>query len=130
MEVTRYHKFLRTSLVVTALIFVFDGGFLFPVTKQLSESTTTYIATVGSSLSASVPPNELNTLSAQLAEQKRLLDAREKELAEREIPNRFANLGSADTSTFVLSIVLFLQTVLIVTNYVMDFIRAKRLRYG
>lgn len=130
MAVDRYHKFLRISLLVTAFCLVFDSGLFFPVTKEFSQLTTQYLASVGSGMYAKVPPNEINTLSAQLREQQRILDAREAQLNAREIDNRFGNGASSDYSTYILSAILLLQTMLIVTNYAFDFIRAKRLRYG
>lgn len=130
MKITRYHKFLRTALVVTAGVLVFDGGFVFPITKQLSDVSVQYVASVGAGMHASVPPNEYNSLSAQLAEQQRNLDAREAALSEREISTRsFDTSGDSDFSTYVLSIILFILTVLIVFNYVMDFAHLRHLRY-
>lgn len=130
MEVSRYHKFLRTSLIVTAFVLVFDAGLLTPVSKQFSDATISYLASVGSGMYASVPPNELNTLSAQLREQQDLLNAREAALQEREIATRdFGGEASRDYSTFILSIILFILTALIVLNYAMDFNRLRSLRY-
>ncbi len=130
MKVSRYHKFLRTSMVVIALLLIFDSGILFPVTKHFSNITTQYVASVGSSVNATVPPNEYNTFTAEIAEQQRLLDAREASLAEREIEARsFNEDASGESSTFILSIILFILTSLIIFNYIMDFARMRRLQY-
>jgi hypothetical protein len=101
-----------------------------PVSRQLSDTTITYLASVGSGMFASVPPNEVNTLTAQIREQQALLDAREAALREREIATRaFEGGESPDYSTYILSIILFILTMLIVFNYVMDFNRLKHMRY-
>lgn len=130
MKVQRYHSFLRVSLLVTATVLVFDSGLLFPVTKQLSDNTMTYLASSASGVFASVPQNEINALTAQISEQQRLLDAREAALREREIATRqFSESESTDYSTYILSVILFILTVLIVLNYAMDFARFKKFRY-
>jgi cytochrome b subunit of formate dehydrogenase len=130
MQVNRYHKFLRTSMLIVACVLVFDSGMLLPVTKQLSYSTQHYLASVGSGMFASVPENEYNGLSAQLAEQQRVLDAREAALREREIAARtFDAAEESMNSTYVLSIILFILTVLVIFNYIMDFARMRQLRF-
>lgn len=128
MQVNRYHSFLRVSMVVIALMLLFDGGFLFPVTKQFSDSTVSYVASVGTGMFASVPQNEINTLSAQIAEKQRELDAREASLNEREIDARSFGTDdeSTDYSTYILSVILFILTVLLVLNYIMDWVRVKQ----
>ena len=130
MRVSRYHSFLRVSVLVTALVLLFDGGFVIPVTKQFSDITITHVASVGSSVLASVPPNEINTLTAQIAEQQRILDAREAALREREIASRqYDGASETDYSTYIISTILFILTVLLVLNYAMDWARIKSYRY-
>lgn len=130
MQGHRYHSFLRVSLLVTVAILVFDGGFLFPITKQLSDNTISYLAGASAGVFASVPTNEINSLSAQLSEQQRILDAREAQLREREIAAReYDSTGGVDYSMYIISIILFILLVLIVLNYVMDWTRIKNLRY-
>lgn len=131
MQETRYHKFLRVSLLVTAFTLLFDGGFVFPVTEKLSDNTLLYLASARTSVFATVPENELNALTAQIAEKQRELDAREVALREREIATReFGGSGSSDYSTYILSTILFILTVLIVLNYAMDWARVRKLTYG
>ncbi len=130
MQSSRYHSFLRISLLVTAFLLVFNGGFLFPITKQLSVETRLYLSSVGAGMFASVPPNEINTLTAQIAEQQRTLDAREAALREREIATRDYDTSSPDYSTYILSIILFILTLLIVFNYVMDWNRVRSYKYA
>ncbi len=130
MEVSRYHKFLRVSAVLFAMMLVFDSGFLSPFTKELSNNTIYYVANLGSGVKVTVPPNEVNTLTAQIAEQQRELDAREASLAEREIQAREYNeVQETDYSTYVLSLILFILTLLIVTNYILDWNRLRQMRY-
>lgn len=132
MNVSRYHRFLRVALLVTAFVLVFDSGILFPVTKELSQSTISFLASSGSSgVFASVPQNEINALTAQISERERTLDAREATLNEREIASRkYDNGAASDTySTYIISVILFIIIVLLVLNYVMDFTRNRRLSY-
>ncbi len=129
MQVSRYHSLLRISALTTALVLLFDGGFIVPVTKEFADITITHVASVGSSVLASVPPNEINTLTAQIAEQERLLDAREAALREREISAREYGGGEVDYSTYIISTILFILTVLLVLNYAMDWSRLKSYRY-
>ncbi len=130
MRVSIYHRFLRVSLLVMTAVLIFDSGILFPVTKQLSDTTIVYLANVGSSVGASVSPNEINSLSAQIAEQQKNLDLREAELNEREISARsFGSESEMDYSIYIISAILFIIIVLLMINYVLDFKRVRRFRY-
>lgn len=128
MNGTTYHTLLRVSALTLALVLLFDSGLLSPVTKELSRSTQSYLASaVGAT--ARVEPNEINTLTAQISARERELDAREAAINEREISvglNTSGSTNSNDVSTFMLSILLFIILVLIVLNYVLDYIRARR----
>ena len=127
METSRYHKVLRVSLVITAIIFLFDGGFISPITKSLSDNTIQYLGSAASGVFAQVEPNELNTLTAELTKRERDLALREAAIQEREIESRdFGDVGD-DYSTYVLSIILFILTVLIVLNYILDWMRIKHI---
>jgi hypothetical protein len=111
-------------------VLLFDGGFVFPVTKLLSDTTIVYLSSVGAGVFASVPPTEINSLTAQITEQQRALDAREAALKEREIATRnFNTSAETDYSTYILSTILFILTVLIVLNYAMDWARVRKLQY-
>ena len=129
MDVGRYHKFLRVSATVCAFVLVFDSGIFLPVTKQISNHTLLYVANVGTGMFASVPPNEINSISAQLAEQKRLLDERETALGEREIKSRQFDASAPDYSVYILSAILFILTLLIIINYILDWNRFKKVLY-
>lgn len=125
-----YHRFLRVSLLVMTAVLVFDSGILFPATKQLSDNTILYLASVGSSVGASVPPNEINSLSAQIAEQQKVLDQREADLNEREIKARvFGEKNETDYSLYSISAILFIIIVLLMINYTLDFRRVRKYQY-
>lgn len=130
--VNRYRSFLRVSMAVVAVTLVFDSGLLFPITKQLSDTTLSYVANVSSGVgaTASVSPNEINVLTAQITAQKNELDAREASLREREIASREFNTSTTDYSTYIMSVILFILTVLVVLNFAMDWSRMRSLRYG
>jgi len=125
MEISRYHKVLRVSLLVVFTVFIFDGGYLSPLTKNLSDSTIEYLASAASGVFASVPPNELNQLTAELTARERELQARENALSAREIAARDFGTSKPDYSTYILSVILLILTVLIVLNYVFDWLRIK-----
>lgn len=116
-------------MVVFVLILIFDGGFISPVTKQLSDNTLQYLANAisGSAVSLSVEPTPLNEVTAELTARTKELDEREAALGEQEIEARNFNTGNeTDYSTYILSTVLFVLTVLIVLNYAMDWARSRR----
>ena len=117
---------LRISLIVGALILVFDAGLFSPVTKELSDQTYSYLASVGAGMFASIPPNEINTLTAELSAQQRNLDAREAALEEREIAARSFATDTPDYSLYIISTILFIITVLLVLNYAMDWARVRQ----
>jgi ABC-type multidrug transport system permease subunit len=89
-----------------------------------------YLASVGSSVAANVAPNEINTLTAEIAKQQELLNRREAELNEREIKARsFGSEEGTDYSIYIISAILFIIIVLLIVNYVLDFTRVRRYRY-
>ncbi|MEM9336476.1 MAG: hypothetical protein AAGA35_01300 [Patescibacteria group bacterium] len=133
MNVPFYHVLLRVAAVVTAFILVFDSGLLSTTTSQLSQSTQNYLgAAVG--VSVGVAPTELNQMTAAITERERELDEREAAVADREIAiNLSTQTGTTqdiDISTYVLSTILFILLVLIVLNYILDYVRGReQLRY-
>ena len=130
MYVSVYHRVLRVLLLVFTLVLVFDSGSIIPATKQISDTTILYLASVGSSVDARVAPNEINALSAQIAERQRELDLREADLREREIQARtFGSEDETDYSIYIISAILFIIIILLITNYVLDFTRIKQFRY-
>lgn len=130
MGETRYHKFLRVGAVLVTGVLIFDGGFIAPVTKQLSDTTYQYLAGAGASVTAEVAPTEYNKITAELTKREQELSAREASLEEREIAARgFGSSGTVDYSTYILSIILFILTVLILLNYAMDWTRVRTRMY-
>lgn len=127
MEHTLYHSFLRVSAVVCAIALLFDGGFIVEDTASLSQNTQHYLANA-ISVSAGIEPTELNTLTAQLTERQRELDAREQAIVEREIvlqKNPTVATGS-NFSTFLISVTLFILLALIILNYGLDYARVRK----
>lgn len=131
MKGSMYHVLLRVSALTLAFILLFDSGMLSPLTKQLSHDTQLYVANaVG--VGASIKSTEINTLTAQITERQRELDAREAALSGREISvglNQSAGRDGVDYSTYILSVLLFILIVLIVLNYALDFARERRLMF-
>ena len=125
-----YHRILRVSALVLALVLLFVSGLISERTAQLAEHTQWYLANaVG--VSVGVPENEYNTITTALTKQEHELDQREEALLQREIDvgirsSADSTVSSLD-STLLLSGVLFILLVLIVLNYVMDFLRARRI---
>lgn len=133
MQVDRYRSFLRISVLVAAIVLVFDSGVALPITKELSDNTIVYLANVGSGVgaTATVPANEYNELSAQIAKEQQRLSALDEELRAREITSRtYDTETQTDYSTYIMSVILFILTVLLVLNYAMDWARVKQMRYA
>ena len=124
-----YHRILRISTLVMAVVLVFQSGLLDDRTTGLFTSTTSYLgAAVG--MSASVAPNEYNTITAELTRQQQLLAEREAAVAEREVAvslNDSGTGGSTERTTYLLAAILFVQLLLIVLNYALDFLRNREL---
>lgn len=120
-----YHKTLRMSALTMALVLVFQSGLLSPVTRDLSEQTADYLsAAVGAT--ASIKPTEINILTAQVTALEQELQAREAAAVERDIAvNVGAGVANSNRTTFLLSAILFVLLVLIILNYVMDFVRSR-----
>ncbi len=122
MTHSHYHSTLRVSLLVTAFVLVFDSGIVSPLTKQLSDNTMLYLAQ-SAGVFAQIEPNEYNTITAELTKREAELAAREAEL--REIGARDFGDEPTDYSTYILAAILFILTVLITLNYVLDWRRAR-----
>ena len=122
-----YRSLLRVSLVITAFLLVFQSGLVDDRTATLFSLTTDNLgAMVG--MSASVAPTEINQITAGLSQQQQLLNAREQTIAEREIELGLSESGgqnSSATTTYVLAAILFIQLILLVLNYVLDYLRSK-----
>jgi hypothetical protein len=125
MRDTLYHKLLRIGSLVTAITLVYATGLLHPSTADMFDGAIEYLgASVG--MSASVAPNEFNSITAELTAQRTALATREAMLEEREIAVSLRESGEPmDRSTYVLASILFIMLVLIVLNYVLDFVRQR-----
>ncbi len=124
LEHSLYHSFLRITLAVFAFILLFDSGLLFSPTAELSAIAQYHVANaVG--VSAGIAPNELNQLTSRITELETELEAKERLIAVNVQSSK--NSGSFDTSTFFLSVILFILLVLIVMNYVLDYLRGRKI---
>lgn len=116
-----------------ALVLLFDSGFVFPITKELSQNTQLYLGNV-IGVSAGVEATELSLMTAELSKKEQELNLREQEIKEREIKlnTNPVTVQSTDTSTFILSIILFILLTLIILNYALDFVREnkKQVKYA
>jgi len=119
MTGTVYHKLLRITALTLAFVLLFVSGVFTPITKELSRNAGSYVA-AGIGMNASVLPTETNTLTAQLQERERALKQREIDVSLRE------SGGNTDMATYILSMLLFILLVLIILNYVLDFVRARQ----
>lgn len=131
LEQTTYHQILRIALVVSAVVLVFDSGLLVPETKALSVGTQHYLASV-IGVEATVRPNELNLYTAALTQKEQELAAREAAIADREIAVSLntASRSASPTSTYVLSTILFILLVLVILNYILDYLRSRNQGVG
>lgn len=125
---TLYHKFLRVSALVVGLVLLFQSTSTVTSSPLLSDART-YLANAVS-VTVGVEPTELNMITAGLTKRSTELDAREAALREREINARATDGGDSSLvfSNYVLSTLLLLLLVLIVMNYIFDFIRARGLK--
>mgnify|MGYP006286919631 CR=1 FL=1 len=127
LEHSRYHQLLRTLALTLALVLLFQSGLLSHTTARLSDNAQRYLANaVG--VSVGVEPTELNQVTAALTKREQQLAAREEAVQQREIAVDLSSGGgiAADRTTYLLSAILFILLVLIVLNYVLDFVRARR----
>lgn len=132
MYVSLYHKTLRVSAVVVALMLVFDSGLFSPVTKQFSDDALVYLTGTAIGMTASIKETKVNQMSAELRSWQDSLEAREAKLDARTISARDFGGGSGlplNLSTYILSAILFILTVLIILNYTLDFARMRRVPY-
>ena len=123
---TTYHRVLRVTAVVFALVLLFESGLVSESTERLALQTNMYLANaVG--MYASVAPTELNTYTAELTKRERELDNREAALREREIAIGLSadDAPNTDTATYVLASILFILRVLILLHYILDYLRAR-----
>lgn len=126
-----YHRILRVTSLALALALIFESGLLSEGTARLADTTQQYLANaVG--VSVGVPETELNRYTAELTARERELEAREAALEEREIAvnlnTQSTEANGSDTTTYLLASVLFILLVLILLNYVLDYLRVREER--
>jgi hypothetical protein len=123
LETSLYHKCLRVVALVLAVIVSFESGIFSSTTARLTEQTELYLANAVS-IQVGVPENEVNILTARIAELEGQLSAP----AERSLNIGLGTSGVPDRSTFILSGILFILLVLIVLNYALDYARSRESR--
>lgn len=130
LQNSAYHSLLRIASLSLALVLLFESGVISHSTKQLSDNARYYVANaIG--VQATVTPTELNQLTAELSAQKQDLREREAALRERELAlglNAGGETSESTTSTFILSSILFILLVLIIINYILDYLRSPKLQ--
>lgn len=121
---TLYHRILRTSAVIIGAVLAFESGAISPETALLARLATEQMANaVG--MYASVPANEINTLALELQNRNTELDNREREINAQA---RDVAITSNPYVTYILAVILFGQLVLLIMNYVLDYLREHRRR--
>lgn len=119
-----YHGVLRIAVLLFAILLVFDSGLISKNTKILSTSTQQYLANaVG--VYVGVAPTEVNQLTARITELEGELDAKERLIAVNLADNKNAPI---DKSTLILSIIVFILLVLIIINYILDYLRMRQIK--
>ncbi len=119
-----YHGVLRIAVLLFVILLVFDSGLISKNTKILSTSTQQYLANaVG--VYVGVAPTEMNQLTARITELEGELDAKERLIAVNLADNKNAPM---DKSTLILSIIVFILLVLIIINYILDYLRMRQIK--
>lgn len=118
-----YHSALRVLVLVFAILLIFDSGLITDKSKFLSISTQQYLANAVS-VQVGVAPTEVNQLTARITELEGELAVKERLIAVNLTENTSATMNK---STLVLSIIVFILLVLILLNYVLDFVRMRKM---
>lgn len=122
---TNYHRILRISAIVFAVVLVFESGLFNDNTAQITRGTQTYL-TNAIGMSAAVQSTELNKDTEALTPKEKELQAREAALNEREISVNLSNgSASGNSTTYILASVLFILLILILLNYTLDYLRSR-----
>ncbi len=125
LENTTYHSLLRIAVGVFALVLVFDSGLISEQTKKVSQGTIQYVASA-ISVGASVSPNDVNILTARITELEQEVVSKDRQIAVR---LNTEGGQTTNTSTLILSFILFILLLLIVTNYILDYLRQNSSNY-
>jgi hypothetical protein len=110
-------------VAVIALALVFDSGLLFNQTSDMSNEVGRHVASVVG-VAVGVPQNEVNLLTSRITELEQELAARERIIAVS-VDRADGRERPIDTSTLVLSTILFILLTLIVINYYLDYRRSQ-----
>jgi hypothetical protein len=119
LDSSLYHKFLRIAVLTFALLLIFDSGLLNKETMKIADMATSHVATVVG-VAASVEPTELNQLTNRITELETELEAKERLIA---VNVRDNDSPATNTSTVILSFIVFVLLCLIILNYVLDYLR-------
>ncbi len=114
-----YHRFLRIAVLATTLVLIFDSGLVIKDTARLADMATSHVATVVG-VAASVQPNEVNQLTSRITELETELEAKERLIA---VGVEDRSTSETNTSTIILSFMVFVLLCLIILNYVLDYLR-------
>ncbi len=117
-----YHSFLRIAVCVLAIALIFDSGLLLKQTELLSNTASQHLASVVG-VTVGVAPTEMNQLTSRITELETELEAKERLIA---VSVRNTDTKPGLDSTFFLSVILFILLILIVLNYVLDFLRSRQ----
>jgi hypothetical protein len=118
-----YHSALRVLVLVFVILLIFDSGLITDKSKFLSISTQQYLANAVS-VQVGVAPTEVNQLTARITELEGELAVKERLIAVNLTENTSATM---DKSTLALSVIVFILLVLILLNYVLDFVRMRKM---
>lgn len=122
-----YRSLLRVSVVVTAIVLLFQSGLVDDrTTVVFLDATENLQAMVG--LSMSVAPTEITLFTAELTKRQQLLNAREETIASRE--NELGLTGGStqnntETTTYILAAILLIQLILLILSYLLDYVRSR-----
>lgn len=126
MEARRlYHTTLLVSALCVAIVLLVQSGSMPWARFSLSSHARHYVASV-MSVSAGVEATDLSLLTAELTKKNTELAQREAAVKAREIQAQARDQNPSSAPDYLLSSLLFLLLVLIVTNYIFDFIRARK----
>lgn len=123
LENSIYHSLLRIFMVVLTFALVFDSGIINKKTSEISSYTQGYLATVVG-VGASIKPTEINQLTARITELEKEVEAKDRYIE----VNLNGNEQTTKNSTVFLSVALFVVLVLIILNYILDFLRYRQFK--
>lgn len=112
ISTTWYHSLLRISVLLFATILIFASGIFNSSTQIITRTTTQQFASVIQTTTNQVIENNKEELSIQA-----------EDIRETKITN--TSLQSIDKSIFLLSVVVFILLLLIILNYILDYLRSK-----